>query len=127
MAQDQDFLDPMNPCAGQFSSLADLIPVVQMLVNPAHPKSLITRFTRDKWLHAVHDFEEDDWTELGWPWEIIKAPDSNGRLRKIYWKRAWLLHPYCIVYDDVLSILQSEPWLATTVHWRSTPGRRTVL
>ena len=81
----------MNPCAGQFSSLADLIPVVQMLLDPSRPNSVITRYARDKWLHAVHDFEEDNWTELGWPWEIIKAPDVNGRLRKIYWKRTPLL------------------------------------
>ena len=57
-----------------------------MLLDPTRPNSVITRYSRDKWLHSVHSFEEDDWTEVGWPWEIIKLPDSNGRLRKIYWK-----------------------------------------
>ncbi|KAI8970736.1 beta-lactamase/transpeptidase-like protein [Trametes punicea] len=84
---DQDFLDTMNPAAGQFSSLADLITVTQTLLNPRHPKSQLSRSTRDKWLRTtVRSFEEDDWTELGIMWEIIKAPDANGRLRKIYWK-----------------------------------------
>ena len=77
----------MNPAAGQFSSLADLITATQTLLNPHHPKSLLTRYSLDTWLHTAHAFEEDDWTETGMIWEIIKARDSNGRLRKIYWKR----------------------------------------
>ena len=92
--QDQDFLDAMNPAGGQFSSLSDLITFTQTLLNPRHPKSLLARFTRDRWLKtAVHAFEEDDWTELGLMWEIIKAPDSYGRLRKIYWKREQVFIP----------------------------------
>jgi len=83
---DQDFLDAMNPAAGQFSSLYDSIKVVQTLLNPNHPSSPLTRYSMDKWLHPVHVFEEDDWTEIGFMWEIIKAQDSNNRLRKIYWK-----------------------------------------
>lgn len=90
MAQDQDFLDAMNPAAGQFSSLSDLITVTQTIFNPRHPKSQLTKYSRDKWLLPVHSFEEDDWTELGLMWEIIKAEDSYGRLRKIYWKCASL-------------------------------------
>ncbi|KAI0350806.1 beta-lactamase/transpeptidase-like protein [Trametes cingulata] len=83
---DQDFLDAMNPAGGQFSSLSDLIMVTQTLLNPRHSKSQLSPYTRDKWLRTVHSFEEDDWTELGLMWEIIKAKDSNGRSRKIYWK-----------------------------------------
>lgn len=83
---DQDFLDAMNPPGGQFSSLSDFIAVVETLLNPAHPKSLLTRHILDKWLQPVHDFEEDDWTQMGFTWEIIKAEDSYGRARKIYWK-----------------------------------------
>ncbi|KAJ7503110.1 beta-lactamase/transpeptidase-like protein [Mycena galericulata] len=83
---DQDFLDPMNPAGGQFSSLRDFITATQNLLNPAHPKSLITKATMDQWLRPVHSFEEDDWTEAGFIWEIIKAPDANKRLRRIYWK-----------------------------------------
>ncbi|TBU39968.1 beta-lactamase/transpeptidase-like protein [Dichomitus squalens] len=83
---DQDFLDAMNPAGGQFSSLSDLITVTQTLLNPKHPKSQISQYSRDKWLETVHAFEEDDWTEIGFIWEIIKQKDSNGRARKIYWK-----------------------------------------
>ncbi|PSR83958.1 hypothetical protein PHLCEN_2v5562 [Hermanssonia centrifuga] len=83
---DQNFLDAMNPAGGQFSSLSDCIKVVQTLLNPAHPVSLLSRSSMDKWLQPVHDFEEDDWTQIGLVWEIIKARDSNGRPRKVYWK-----------------------------------------
>ncbi|KAJ7188877.1 beta-lactamase/transpeptidase-like protein [Mycena filopes] len=83
---DQDFLDAMNPAGGQFSSLRDCITVTQSLLNPEDSRSLITKTTMDKWLQPVHSFQEDDWTESGFIWEIIKAPDSNKRLRRIYWK-----------------------------------------
>ncbi|OCH90269.1 beta-lactamase/transpeptidase-like protein [Obba rivulosa] len=83
---DQDFFDAMNPAGGQFMSLHDTIVLLQTFLNPEHPKSLLTRYSMDKWMQPVHDFEEDDWTEIGFIWEIIKAKDSNNRLRKIYWK-----------------------------------------
>ncbi|KAJ7655652.1 beta-lactamase/transpeptidase-like protein [Mycena polygramma] len=83
---DQEFFDPMDPAGGQFSSLRDCITVTQSLLNPEHPKSLITKATMDAWLRPVHSFEEDDWTEAGFIWEIVKAQDSNKRLRRIYWK-----------------------------------------
>jgi len=83
---DQDFLDAMNPAAGQFSSLSDTITLTQTLLNPRHPKALLTPSTMGKWMQTIHSFDEDDWTESGLIWEIIKAKDSNGRLRKIYWK-----------------------------------------
>ncbi|RDX46309.1 beta-lactamase/transpeptidase-like protein [Lentinus brumalis] len=83
---DQDFLDAMNPAAGQYSSLADMITVTQTLLDPRHPKSQLSQYSMDTWLQTVHAFEEDDWTELGFVWEIVKARDSNGRPRKIYWK-----------------------------------------
>ncbi|KAJ7039367.1 beta-lactamase/transpeptidase-like protein [Mycena alexandri] len=83
---DQDFLDAMNPAGGQFSSLRDSITVLQTLLNPTDKRSLISKQTMDSWMHTFHAFEEDDWTEIGFLWEIIKARDSNGRLRKIYWK-----------------------------------------
>ncbi|KIJ27099.1 hypothetical protein M422DRAFT_191408 [Sphaerobolus stellatus SS14] len=83
---DQDFLDAMNPAAGQFSSLSDMVSFTQTLLNPRHPRSVLTRESLDLWLQPVHSFEEDDWTELGYIWEIVKAADANGRLRKIYMK-----------------------------------------
>ncbi|EED80978.1 predicted protein [Postia placenta Mad-698-R] len=83
---DQDFLDAMNPAGGQFSSLSDCIKITRGLLNPVSPESLISRRSMDRWLQPVHSFDEDDWTEIGFIWEIIKARDSNGRPRKIYWK-----------------------------------------
>lgn len=85
--QDHDFLDAMNPAGGQFSSLADVMTLAQTILDPSHPKSQISSYARDKWLQPAHVFAEDDWTEIGLVWEILKAADSNGRLRKIYWKR----------------------------------------
>ncbi|KAJ7781723.1 beta-lactamase/transpeptidase-like protein [Mycena maculata] len=83
---DQDFLDAMNPAGGQFSSLRDSITVLQTLLNPSDQRSLITKQTMDSWMHTFHAFEEDDLTEVGFLWEIVKARDSNNRFRKIYWK-----------------------------------------
>jgi hypothetical protein len=77
----------MNPAAGQFSSLSDMIIFTKTLLNPSSPTSLISPETMDFWLQPAHAFEEDDWTEVGLMWEIVKAKDSNGRTRKIYWKR----------------------------------------
>ena len=88
VVQDTDFLDTTNPARGQFSSLSDLVKMTRMLLNPDQPESLISRAQRDRWLQPVHDFEEDDWTQLGSGWEIIKHKDTHGRLRKIYW-RGW--------------------------------------
>ncbi|EJD43615.1 beta-lactamase/transpeptidase-like protein [Auricularia subglabra TFB-10046 SS5] len=83
---DQDFLDAMNPAGGQFSSLSDCIKFTQVLLNAHRPDSLISQYSLDRWLKPVHVFEEDDWTEIGLIWEILKHRDSNGRLRRIYWK-----------------------------------------
>ncbi|KAI0663850.1 beta-lactamase/transpeptidase-like protein [Cubamyces menziesii] len=83
---DLDFLDAMNPAGGQFSSLADMITLTETILDPTHPKSLLSSYSRNKWLRPVHTFEEDDWTEIGLTWEIIKAKDLHERLRKIYWK-----------------------------------------
>lgn len=87
LVQDDDFHDTMNAAGGQFASLADMITLAQTIIDPSHPKSQISSYARDKWLKPAHVFEEDDWTEVGLAWEIIKAEDSHGRMRKIYWKR----------------------------------------
>ncbi len=92
----------MNPAGGQFSSLSDCIKVVQTLLNPV---SLLSRSSMDKWLQPVHDFEEDDWTQIGLVWEIIKARDSNGRPRKVYLKRSYL--SFCL--DDFSLTLPRNP------------------
>lgn len=92
-------MDAMNPAGGQFSSLADFIPVFQTLLNPAHPKALLTRYTLDKWMQFNHDFDEDQWTAIGFIWEIIKHEDSYGRLHKVYWKRLSLFLNFVILSD----------------------------
>ncbi|KZT75175.1 hypothetical protein DAEQUDRAFT_761121 [Daedalea quercina L-15889] len=83
---DMDFLDVMNGAGGQWCSLSAAITFTSTLLNPRHPKSVLTPFTMRNWLRPTHSFEEDDWTESGLVWEIIKAIDSNDRLRRIYWK-----------------------------------------
>ena len=55
----------MNPAAGQFPSLSDMITVVQTLHNPPHPKSQLSEHSMHTWLQLAHAFEEDDWTETG--------------------------------------------------------------
>ncbi|OCH88784.1 beta-lactamase/transpeptidase-like protein [Obba rivulosa] len=83
---DVDFTDNMNSAGGQFLSLSDAITVLQTLLNPDNAKSILTRYSMNRWMQPVHDFEEDNWTQVGHIWEIVKARDSNGRLRKVYWK-----------------------------------------
>lgn len=85
--KDLDFLDAMNAAGGQWCSLSDATTFTSTLLNPRHPKSVLASYTMRNWLHATRSFEEDDWTEAGLIWEIIKAKDSNQRLRRIYWKR----------------------------------------
>lgn len=79
----------MNPAAGQYSSLSDLIKFAQNVLSPS--SSLLHEYQRDKWFKPVHAFDEDDWTEVGLMWEIVKTRDSNGRIRRVYWKRASLI------------------------------------
>ncbi|KAH9937142.1 beta-lactamase/transpeptidase-like protein [Fomitopsis serialis] len=148
---DFDFLDAMNAAGGQWCSLSDAITFTSTLLNPRHPKSVLTPYSMRNWLHATHSFEEDDWTELGLIWEIIKAMDSNHRLRRIYWKlvnyhSAIAIHPgtsYGVVvfmagaYMDAAQITYHifeivQPYvdralaeLATAMyvgHWRSSDG-----
>ncbi|TCD61213.1 hypothetical protein EIP91_008782 [Steccherinum ochraceum] len=83
---DQDFLDAMNSAGGQFASLSDFIKLTQVILNPRRSESLLTPYSVNNWMQPVHTFEEDNWTEMGFMWEIVKIPDSNGRPRKIYWK-----------------------------------------
>ena len=118
----------MNPAAGQYSSLSDLITVTQTLLNPKHPKSQLSQYSMNTWLQSVHTFEEDDWTEMGFVWEIIKARDSHGRLRKIYWKRKFppahsVSGPRMLTG---LHVLKWARWLGITRRSPFTPGRVTA-
>ena len=75
----------MSPAAGQFSPLTDMITVVQMLLNPRHPKNQLSKRSMLTWLpQPVHAFEEDDWTKTGLARGTIKASNSNGRPRRVY-------------------------------------------
>lgn len=81
----------MNNPGGQFSSLSDLIRLTQSILDPEHrlassPAQLVSRRSMDRWLKPAVSFEEDDFTELGMMWEIVKHRDSRGRARKVYWK-----------------------------------------
>lgn len=112
----------MNAAGGQFASLHDLTTLTQMLLNPHRPGSLITPYSMSHWMNPVHAFEEDDWTEIGIIWEIIKHRDSNDRLRRIYWKRALNRKPlHCSSFFSKLA-----RWLASTLLSPCTPELRTA-
>ena len=87
LSQELDFKDSMNAAGGQYLSLADAAKVVQTILNPARPDSILTQHSVTQWLRAVHEFDEDQWTAIGMMWEIIKHKDTYGRLHKIFWKR----------------------------------------
>ncbi|TFK92334.1 beta-lactamase/transpeptidase-like protein [Polyporus arcularius HHB13444] len=120
---DLDFTNTMNPAGGQFSSLSDLATLTQALLNPRGAKSLLTQYSVDKWMRPAHSFEEDDWTELGFVWEIVKARDSNDRLRRIYWKlgniaafhTAIAIHPGTS-YGIVLLLSSAYPFASEIVY-----------
>ena len=80
-----DFLNPMNPSGGQFASLSDLITLAQTLLSAHHPKSQLSNHFLQKWLRPIQPLE-DDLTEVGLVWEIVKTWDTNGRARRIYQK-----------------------------------------
>jgi CubicO group peptidase (beta-lactamase class C family) len=92
---DLDFGDAMNPSGGAFASLHDLALLTRSLLHPAvHPANLNAPGVLDpdsvaRFLRPDHSFEEDDWSEAGAPWEIVKHLDSHGRRRRVYWKRAF--------------------------------------
>ncbi|RPD61394.1 beta-lactamase/transpeptidase-like protein [Lentinus tigrinus ALCF2SS1-6] len=120
---DADFMESMNPAGGQFSSLSDLITLTQTLLNPGSSKSLLTQYSMDEWMRPMHAFEEDDWTEVGFAWEILKARDSHDRLRRIYWKlgnlaafhSAIAIHPGTS-YGIVLLLSSSYPYASEIVY-----------
>ncbi|KAL1864074.1 hypothetical protein VTK73DRAFT_6164 [Phialemonium thermophilum] len=83
---DQDFTDTMNAAGGQFSSLSDTARFAQFLLHPGRKEGLLKQKTVNRWFKPVVSFEEDDLTELGLMWEIIKHPDAHGRFRHVYQK-----------------------------------------
>lgn len=82
----------MNPSGGQFASLSDFVTLARAMLDPTrhpldpHQPGPLSKATLTHWLKPSHSFEEDDWTETGLVWEIVKHLDSYGRRRRIYWK-----------------------------------------
>ena len=75
----------MNPSGGQMSSLSDLIKVMQVLINPQRPDSILSPFTVREWMRPMHAWF-DDYSEVGALWEIYSSTDSYGRKQKLYQK-----------------------------------------
>src|SRR5258708_40340191 len=75
----------MNSAGGQFSSARDLAKVMQMFLDPNREGSLVSPLMMREWLRPMHAWA-DEINEVGMPWEIIKLPDSNGRLQRWYQK-----------------------------------------
>lgn len=84
--QDQDFMDATNPAGGQMSSLSDLTKLMQVLINPRRPESILSPFTVREWMRPAHTWF-DDYSDVGALWEIYTSPDSYGRKQKLYQKR----------------------------------------
>lgn len=82
----------MNPSGGQFTSLADITQLARAILDPKrHPftpgkPGPLSESTLAHWLKPTHAFEEDDWTETGLVWEIVKHLDSYGRRQRLYQK-----------------------------------------
>ncbi|KAG8908654.1 hypothetical protein FRB99_004942 [Tulasnella sp. 403] len=74
-----------NPAGGQWSSLNDLVTVMQTFLDPQKNNSLLSPYTMREWLRPLH-VHPDGLTEVGAPWEIIKLPDSNGIQRRFFKK-----------------------------------------
>ena len=55
--QDQDFLDPMNPAAGQHSSLSDMVAFTQFILTHKHPPSLLSENQIDRRSKLVYSLK----------------------------------------------------------------------
>ncbi|KDQ21841.1 hypothetical protein BOTBODRAFT_169032 [Botryobasidium botryosum FD-172 SS1] len=78
-----------NPAAGQMGSLSDLVKVMQTLIDPNRPGSLLRPYTIREWLRPMHAWW-DDYSETGLLWEIYKSEDSYGRKLRYYQKMGGL-------------------------------------
>ena len=75
----------MNPAGGQFSSLYDLAKVMQTLIDPTRPESVLRPSTVREWLRPIHTFW-DDLSKICMLWEIESVRDSYGRKVDLYEK-----------------------------------------
>ncbi|KAF8120130.1 beta-lactamase/transpeptidase-like protein [Boletus edulis] len=110
---DQDFKDAINPAGGQMSSLSDLTKLMQVLINPQRPESVLSPFTVREWMRPIHTWY-DDYSAVGALWEIYTSTDSYDRKQKLYQKlgelpgyhTAFTLNP---VNSYGIIVLQSGP------------------
>lgn len=72
------------------SSLSDLVKVMQVLLNPRRPESIVSPFTVREWLRPMHSWF-DDYSEVGALWEIYSSRDSYGKKQKLYQKSEYKL------------------------------------
>ncbi|KAF7354605.1 Beta-lactamase/transpeptidase-like protein [Mycena sanguinolenta] len=82
---DWDFLEPMTCSGGQMSSLSDYIKVMQTILDPTRPESLLPPHVIREWLRPFHGWM-DETTEVGMLWEIEKIWDSYARPVRIFQK-----------------------------------------
>ncbi|KAJ7200974.1 beta-lactamase/transpeptidase-like protein [Mycena rebaudengoi] len=82
---DWDFLDAMSCSGGQMSSLSDYIKVMQNILDPTRPESLLPPHVIREWLRPLHGWM-DERTEVGMLWEIEKIYDSHGRSIRVFQK-----------------------------------------
>lgn len=75
----------MNPAGGQYTSLGDLVKVMQTFLDPTRPESLLPVHSVREWFRAVHPLF-DDGTEIGAPWEIVKIRNKWGQVQRLYEK-----------------------------------------
>jgi hypothetical protein len=54
----------MNPAGGQMSSLSDLSKLMQVLINPQRPGSILSPFTLREWMRPIHTWF-DDYSDVG--------------------------------------------------------------
>ncbi|KIJ61713.1 hypothetical protein HYDPIDRAFT_115522 [Hydnomerulius pinastri MD-312] len=82
---DLDFRDASNPSAGQMSSLADLVKLMRVLIDPSAPESPLPARTVREWMRPLHNWF-DDFSAVGLLWEIQSIHDRFGRKLNVYQK-----------------------------------------
>ncbi|TFK53076.1 beta-lactamase/transpeptidase-like protein [Heliocybe sulcata] len=82
---DWDFLDAMNPSGGCFSTLADLIKLMQGLLSQDPNHRLLSGHSMRSWMRPLYPWY-DDVTEQGILWEIRKYRNTWGQTQRLYEK-----------------------------------------
>ena len=68
------------------SSVSDYMKVMQTILNPTQPESLLPSHVVREWLRPLYGWT-DETTEVGMLWEIEKIYDSYERPIRIFEKR----------------------------------------